>query len=121
MNNQQPWTSLLKTENEFRKYFLIFNLSVLIPLALFEIGFVQRFNKIDKLFMFTCFLYVICFTSRLVNLVYFSVTPNQELSIFQNYVMKNLFAFIQGSACLCLTYYYLIIEYVKITLESQSP
>ena len=44
-----------------------------------------------------------------------------ETEVKQEYLLLPIILTIQGLACLCLTYYILIIEFVKITIDSNSP
>jgi hypothetical protein len=90
----------------------------LIPLSLYEICYIQKF-KVDRLFLFTIILYSTCFALRLVDLQLFHDSAN--LTSFQTTFMVPFVRTIQSLACLCLTYYILIIEYVKITIQSTSP
>jgi hypothetical protein len=104
---------------EAKQYVLITDLAVFLPLALIEIMYIQRF-KVDRLFLMTATFYSVCFSLRL----YFSMSLSKidmgEASSGTK-IGVILVETIQKSACLALTYYVLLIEFVKITLEANSP
>jgi hypothetical protein len=104
---------------EAKQYVLITDLAVFLPLALIEIIYIQRF-KVDRLFLMTATFYSVCFSLRL----YFSMSLSKidmgEASAGTK-IGVILVETIQKSACLALTYYVLLIEFVKITLEANSP
>ena len=112
------WQILIDHAHTARFIILVINLSLLVPLSIIEIAFIQKF-KVDKLFAFTCVLYTTCFSLRLIYMECFEYAT--ELTPFENHYIAPTVLIIQGSACLCLTYYILIIEFVKITLISMSP
>ncbi len=114
----QNWQILIDHAHTARFIILVINLSLLVPLSIIEIAFIQKF-KVDKLFAFTCVLYTTCFSFRLIYLECFENAA--DLTPFQKYYLAPAVLIIQGTACLCLTYYILIIEFVKITLISMSP
>ena len=104
---------------EAKQNVLIIDLVIFLPLALFEIMYIQRF-KVDRLFLLTATFYSVCFSLRL----YFSMSlSNIDMSEASagTKVWVMIVQTIQKSACLALTYYVLLIEFVKITLEATSP
>lgn len=104
---------------EAKQNVLIIDLAIFLPLALFEIMYIQRF-KVDRLFLLTATFYSVCFSLRL----YFSMSlSNIDMSDASagTKVWVMIVQTIQKSACLALTYYVLLIEFVKITLEATSP
>jgi hypothetical protein len=104
---------------EAKQNVLIIDLAIFLPLALFEIMYIQRF-KVDRLFLLTATFYSVCFSLRL----YFSMSlSNIDMSEASagTKVWVMIVQTIQKSACLALTYYVLLIEFVKITLEATSP
>ena len=104
---------------EAKQNVLIIDLAIFLPLALFEIMYIQRF-KVDRLFLLTATFYLVCFSLRL----YFSMSlSNIDMSEASagTKVWVMIVQTIQKSACLALTYYVLLIEFVKITLEATSP
>ena len=104
---------------EAKQNVLITDLAIFLPLALFEIMYIQRF-KVDRLFLLTATFYSVCFSLRL----YFSMSlSNIDMSEASagTKVWVMIVQTIQKSACLALTYYVLLIEFVKITLEATSP
>ena len=104
---------------EAKQNVLIIDLVIFLPLALFEIMYIQRF-KVDRLFLLTATFYSVCFSLRL----YFSMSlSNIDMSEASagTKVWVMIVQTIQKSACLALTYYVLLIEFVKITLEAISP
>ena len=104
---------------EAKQTVLIIDLVIFLPLALFEIMYIQRF-KVDRLFLLTATFYSVCFSLRL----YFSMSlSNIDMSEASagTKVWVMIVQTIQKSACLALTYYVLLIEFVKITLEATSP
>ena len=104
---------------EAKQNVLIIDLAIFLPLALFEIMYIQRF-KVDRLFLLTATFYLVCFSLRL----YFSMSlSNIDMSEASagTKVCVMIVQTIQKSACLALTYYVLLIEFVKITLEATSP
>lgn len=104
---------------EAKQYVLITDLAIFLPLALLEIMYIQRF-KVDRLFLMTATFYSVCFSLRL----YFSMSLSKidmgEASTGTK-VGVLVVQTIQSSACLALTYYVLLIEFVKITLEANTP
>ena len=112
------WQQLSDQAKTARQVILVANLSILIPLSIIEIAFIQKF-RVDKLFFLTCTLYTACFSLRLI---YYECFSNaQDLSYFSAKFLTPTILILQSTACLCLTYYILIIEFVKITIESMSP
>ena len=104
---------------EAKQNVLIIDLAIFLPLALFEIMYIQRF-KVDRLFLLTATFYSVCFSLRL----YFSMSlSNIDMSDASagTKVWVMIVQTIQKSACLALTYFVLLIEFVKITLEATSP
>ena len=97
---------------------MVTNLAILVPFSLYEICYIQKF-KVDRLFLFTCLLYSSCFALRLSYLSFFEDQPT--LSSFEINFLVPFVQTLQGMACLCLTDYILIIEFVKITIQSMSP
>ncbi len=112
------WQKLSDQANTARFIILVINLSLLVPLSAIEIIFIQK-CRVDKLFFFTCLLYTACFSLRLFYMLCFKNLS--DLTYFQAHILSPTILVIQGTACLCLTYYILIIEFVKITIESMSP
>ena len=97
---------------------LITDLLIFAPLAILEIALIQRCQS-DKLFKMTAAFYITCFSMRIINSFCFQGKELQDN--FGLNFLSQLVQLIQKSACLALTYYILLIEFVKITLQSESP
>ena len=113
------WLNLADQVSTARLWILIVCLCLLIPFSLIEIIIVQKF-KVDRLFLYTCLFYTTCFS---LTLIYKECLEDlsPDASPFLTRFLQPSVHVLQSTACLCLTYYILIIEFVKITIESMSP
>ena len=64
---------------EAKKYILIADLAIFVPLAFIEIVIIQRF-KVDRLFLVTAAFYSICFALRLLYSLSLSTIDLRETS-----------------------------------------